>query len=113
MDNGKTETSKREQKLWFYRIVVTGAAVCAGVVFFEVILENIGNVRISAQPRRYEDGGKLLPAYLHTPYEALDFSVSLMVRPLPQTGYSQSGTVDLGKQEKVLDWFGQFNVNLK
>jgi hypothetical protein len=78
----------------------------------DVVLENIGGVRIGAQPRRYQQKN-LLPAYQHQPYEILDFSVSMLIQPLPKTGYAQTAIKDLGKQSGTLDWFAEFDSKLK
>jgi hypothetical protein len=79
------------------------------VVFFEVTLENSGKVKIGSKPRNYDSSKKLLAAYSDPDYEILDFSVSLLVRPLPKAGYSQTETKDLGKRDKQLDWFSDMD----
>jgi hypothetical protein len=82
------------------------------ILVSEVVLENIGGVRIGAKPRRYRTK-TLLPAYQHERYEVLDFSVSMLIRPLPKTGYAQMATKEVGEQRGTLDWFGEFDGNLK
>jgi len=55
----------------------------------------------------------LLPAYRDDNNEVLDFSVSLLIRPLPKTGYSKAAIGELGLQRDMLDWFGDFDTKLK
>jgi hypothetical protein len=86
------------------KIDMTGGRpiVDKGRVIFtaDVVLENIGGVRIAARRKQF-DNEHLLPAYVHPGNERLEYSVSMLIRPLPKA--KQSGT---------LDWF-DFDGRLK
>lgn len=95
------------------------------IVFFEVTFENLGKVKIGAQPNKIEyavkvdknkEGEKkpkkLLKAY-DPNIETLDFSVSLLLRPIPKPGYFQPFAPEAGKRDKMFDWFTEMNAQGK